>query len=156
MPLQRQTNYRGRPPGLVNFVPTVAYHYFLALLAAFTQPGALLLAEPCTCSFLFLNVATQNISHDPDDGTRPNQSHQDDFDPSSNARMPPSSAVLDPVVASVGHMNRSRERERPFDRRSSDGAAAQGRRGPRSTSSRSPRGLLRVRSILFRGLAVSC
>ena len=35
-------------PGLVNFVPAVAYHFCLALPAAFTQPGAQLLAEPCT------------------------------------------------------------------------------------------------------------
>ena len=32
---------------MVNFVPAVAYHFCLALPAAFTQPGALLLAEPC-------------------------------------------------------------------------------------------------------------
>ena len=33
---------------LVNFVPAVAYHFCLALPAAFTQPGARLLAEPCS------------------------------------------------------------------------------------------------------------
>ena len=34
-------------PGLVNFVPALAYHFCLVLPAAFTQPGAHLLAEPC-------------------------------------------------------------------------------------------------------------
>ena len=39
--------------GLVNFVPAVAYHFCLALLA-FTHPGACLLAKPCTfCSTLY-------------------------------------------------------------------------------------------------------
>ena len=33
-------------PGLVNFVPSLAYHSCLALPAAFTQPGVCLLAEP--------------------------------------------------------------------------------------------------------------
>ena len=33
-------------PGLVNFVPAVACHFCLALLAAFTQPGARILADP--------------------------------------------------------------------------------------------------------------
>ena len=37
-----------RPPGLVNSVPALAYHFCLSLLAAFTQPGDHLLAEPCT------------------------------------------------------------------------------------------------------------
>ena len=32
----------------MNLVPAVAYHFCLALPAAFTQPGAHLLAEPCT------------------------------------------------------------------------------------------------------------
>ena len=35
-------------PGFVNLVPGVAYHSFLVLSAALTQPGAHLLAEPCT------------------------------------------------------------------------------------------------------------
>ena len=35
-------------PGLVNFVPAVAYHFCLNLPAAFTQPRAHLLAESCT------------------------------------------------------------------------------------------------------------
>ena len=34
-------------PGLVSFVPALAYHFCLDLPAAFTQPGACLLAEPC-------------------------------------------------------------------------------------------------------------
>ena len=33
-------------PGLVNFVIAVAYHFFLALPAAFTQPGVRLSVEP--------------------------------------------------------------------------------------------------------------
>ena len=32
---------------MVNFVTAVAYHFCLALPAAFTQPGNHLLAEPC-------------------------------------------------------------------------------------------------------------
>ena len=44
--LQGFTNRQA--PGLVNFVPALAYHFCLNLLAAFTQPGARLLVEPCT------------------------------------------------------------------------------------------------------------
>ena len=33
---------------MVNFVPALAYHFCLNLPAAFTQPGARLLVEPCT------------------------------------------------------------------------------------------------------------
>ena len=33
---------------MVNFVPTVAYYFLLNLPAAFTEPGARLLEEPCT------------------------------------------------------------------------------------------------------------
>ena len=36
-----------RAPGFVNFVLALAYHFCLNLPAAFTQPGARLLAEPC-------------------------------------------------------------------------------------------------------------
>ena len=35
-------------PGLVNFVPAVAYHFCLNLPAAFSQPGNGLLEVPCT------------------------------------------------------------------------------------------------------------
>ena len=35
-------------PGLVNFVIALAYHFCLALPAAFMQPGDHLLADPCT------------------------------------------------------------------------------------------------------------
>ena len=35
-------------PGLVKFVPAVAYHFCLNLPPAFTQPGLSLLAEPFT------------------------------------------------------------------------------------------------------------
>ena len=34
-------------PGLVNFVPAVAYNLCLNLPAAFMQPGQSLLADPC-------------------------------------------------------------------------------------------------------------
>ena len=34
-------------PGLVNFVPAVAYHFCLNLPAAFLQPGNGLLDKPC-------------------------------------------------------------------------------------------------------------
>ena len=36
-----------RSPGLVTYVAAVAYHFCLALPAAFTQPGDQLLARPC-------------------------------------------------------------------------------------------------------------
>ena len=36
-----------RAPGLVNFVLALAYHFCLNLPAAFTQPRARLLVEPC-------------------------------------------------------------------------------------------------------------
>ena len=35
-------------PGLVNFVPVVAYHFCLNLSAAFSQPGISLTEKPCT------------------------------------------------------------------------------------------------------------
>ena len=40
-----QRSAKRRAPGLVNFVPAVAYHFCLALPAAFMQPGARLLAK---------------------------------------------------------------------------------------------------------------
>ena len=43
--LQGLANWRAQ--GSVNFVPAVAYHFCLNLPAAFTQPRAHLLAEPC-------------------------------------------------------------------------------------------------------------
>ena len=46
-------------PGLVNFVPAVAYHLCLALPVAFTQPLAHLLAKPCTCFGEFVNCHGQ-------------------------------------------------------------------------------------------------
>ena len=36
-----------RCPGLMNFVSAIAYHFCLALPAAFTQPGVHLLSHPC-------------------------------------------------------------------------------------------------------------
>ena len=41
-----QGSTKRQSPGLVNFVITLAYHFCLALPAAFTQPGNHLLAEP--------------------------------------------------------------------------------------------------------------
>ena len=46
MEVQGSTNRRA--PGLVIFVPALANHFGLNLTAAFTQPGARLLVEPCT------------------------------------------------------------------------------------------------------------
>ena len=43
--VQGSTNRRA--PGLVNFVLALAYHFCLNLPAAFTQPRARLLVEPC-------------------------------------------------------------------------------------------------------------
>ena len=37
----------GRTPGLVEFVPAVAYYFCVALPAAFLQPGARLLTKSC-------------------------------------------------------------------------------------------------------------
>ena len=39
-------------PGFMNFVLALAYHFWLNLPAAFTQPGAQLLVEPCTYDVL--------------------------------------------------------------------------------------------------------
>ena len=47
---QVQGSTNRRAPGLVNFVPALAYHFCLNLPAAFTQPGARLLVEPCSMS----------------------------------------------------------------------------------------------------------
>ena len=44
---QVQGSVNRRSPGLVNYVPALAYHLCLDLPAAFTQPGDHLLAEPC-------------------------------------------------------------------------------------------------------------
>ena len=44
--VQGSTNRRG--PGFMNFVLALAYHFCLNMHAAFTQPGARLLVEPCT------------------------------------------------------------------------------------------------------------
>ena len=45
MDVKGSTNRRAL--GLVNFVPALPYHFCLKLPAAFTQPGARLLVEPC-------------------------------------------------------------------------------------------------------------
>ena len=41
-----QVSAERRTPGLVNFATALAYHFCLALPAAFTQPADQLLAEP--------------------------------------------------------------------------------------------------------------
>ena len=38
--------------GLVTFVPAIAYHFCLKLLAAFSKPGASTLANLCTSNFV--------------------------------------------------------------------------------------------------------
>ena len=53
-------------PGLVNFVPAVAYHFCLRLPAALTQPGRSFLSEPCTCVMIRpcpLNIWTRACFH---------------------------------------------------------------------------------------------
>ena len=45
---RRFTTTMNPDPLLVNFVVAVAYHFYLALPAALTQPGGHLLAGPCT------------------------------------------------------------------------------------------------------------
>ena len=48
-PMHIQGSAERRSTDLVNFVCTaIAYHFCLALPAAFTQPGDHLLAEPCS------------------------------------------------------------------------------------------------------------
>ena len=42
-----QGSAKRQSTGLVNFVTALAYHFYLALPASFTQPGDHLLAEPC-------------------------------------------------------------------------------------------------------------
>ena len=44
--------------GLVYFVTALAHHFCLALPAAFTQPGARVLAWPCKIAFLQPNLIT--------------------------------------------------------------------------------------------------
>ena len=46
--LNIQSSSNWRAPGLVNFVLAVAYYFWLNLPAAFTEPGARLLEEPCS------------------------------------------------------------------------------------------------------------
>ena len=48
--LKYRTRLKGSPPGLVNFITALAYHFCLALPAVFTQPGGHLLAEPYIAS----------------------------------------------------------------------------------------------------------
>ena len=47
-------------PGLVNLVPPRAYYFCLALTAAFTQPEAHLLADPCRLCYV---IALCDILH---------------------------------------------------------------------------------------------
>ena len=57
---QVQGSTNRRAPGLVNFVPAFAYHC-LNLPAAFTQPGARLLVEPCTFSMYDSRVSKSTV-----------------------------------------------------------------------------------------------
>ena len=41
-----------RAPGLVSFVPALAYHFCLASTAQLTQPGAHLLGQPCILTYV--------------------------------------------------------------------------------------------------------
>ena len=62
---------KGPVPGLVKFIPALAYHFWLTLHAAFTQPGAArLLAELCTwmslynqfyCNIFAISIAAKDI-----------------------------------------------------------------------------------------------
>ena len=63
---ERKIEYTRGPrkwaPGLVNFVPALAYHICLALPAEFTQPGDHLLAEPCrVCTLYWLDLDIMGI-----------------------------------------------------------------------------------------------
>ena len=49
-----QGSAKRQSPGLVNFVTPPAYHFCLALPAAFTLPGDQLLAEPCVSIYSIL------------------------------------------------------------------------------------------------------
>ena len=61
-----QDSAKRQVPGLVNFVPALAYHSCLAMPAAFTQPGNHLLAEPCTAHrdeiCVFLRDVNESLS----------------------------------------------------------------------------------------------
>ena len=50
-------------PGLVNFIPAVAYHFCLNLPAAFTKPGASTLADLCIFEFNRYFYASADINH---------------------------------------------------------------------------------------------
>ena len=47
--------------GLVKFIPAVAYRFCPTLPAAFTQPGARLLAEPCTLADILCDLVLRTI-----------------------------------------------------------------------------------------------
>ena len=46
-PVTIQGSTKRLRPGLVKFAPAVAYHFYLAMPGAFTQPGRSLLLGPC-------------------------------------------------------------------------------------------------------------
>ena len=48
-------------PGWVNFVPALAYHFCLALPAAFTQPGNGNSAQPCTPVSLTSSLSSSSL-----------------------------------------------------------------------------------------------
>ena len=55
-----QGSVKRQSPGLVKFVPAVAYHSFLALPATFTQSGDHFLAEPCKDAVSFLSESRRH------------------------------------------------------------------------------------------------
>ena len=62
-----------RSSGFMNFVGSLAFHFCLALPAAFTQPGDHLLAEPCTLINLKLTHLWEHAEEEeaePDDVER--------------------------------------------------------------------------------------
>ena len=56
-----QGSAKRRSPGLVNFVTALDHHICLALPAAFTQPGAHLLAKPCTHCIHYTPIFQLNL-----------------------------------------------------------------------------------------------
>ena len=58
-----QDSAKGRSPSLMNLVTALAYHFCLALAAAFTQPGYHLLAEPCNAQVAvsFVSMSKREI-----------------------------------------------------------------------------------------------
>ena len=58
-----QGSAKRRSPGLVNFVAAVAYHFCLALPAAFTQPRVHFLAEPRIVTYAPVTIHEKTFQH---------------------------------------------------------------------------------------------